>query len=128
MNLFDPTPRSALEFLPVRHDLTSLREAAKQCRGCDLYREATQVVFGEGRAHAAILLVGEQPGDREDQQGKPFVGLAGQLLDKCLESAGIDRTEVYILRMPEPAAKEAEIASLVQDFKVAAEYATARRQ
>jgi uracil-DNA glycosylase len=96
MNLFDPIPHSALEFLPDRHDLHSLREAAKQCRGCDLYREASQVVFGEGRAHATILLVGEQPGDREDLQGKPFVGPAGQLLDKCLESAGIDRTEVYV--------------------------------
>jgi uracil-DNA glycosylase len=96
MNLFDPTPHSAFQFLPARHDLNSLRKAAKQCRGCDLYREATQVVFGEGRAHATILLVGEQPGDREDQQGKPFVGPAGQLLDKCLESAGIDRTEVYV--------------------------------
>ena len=214
MNLFDPTPHSALAFLPPRHDLDSLREAAKQCRGCDLYREATQVVFGEGQVHAALLLVGEQPGDREDQQGKPFVGPAGQLLDKCLESAGIDRTEVYvtnavkhfkweprgkirlhkkpnsleiaacrpwleaeitavrpqlivclgataaqsllgaqfrltrhrgevfptnhgpvtatihpsaILRMPEPAAKDAEIASLVEDLKIAAEYATARR-
>jgi uracil-DNA glycosylase family protein len=214
MNLFDPTPRSALEFLPARHDLTSLREAAQQCRGCDLYREASQTVFGEGRAHAAILLVGEQPGDREDQQGKPFVGPAGQLLDRCFESAGIDRSEVYvtnavkhfkweprgkirlhkkpnsleiaacrpwleaemaavrpqlivclgataaqsllgaqfrltkhrgeffptdhgpvtstihpsaILRMPEPAARDAEIASLIKDLKVAAEYAAARR-
>jgi DNA polymerase len=214
MNLFDPMPRSALEFLPARHDLKSLREAAQQCQGCDLYREATQTVFGEGRAHGALLLVGEQPGDREDLQGKPFVGPAGQLLDKCLQSAGIDRTEVYItnavkhfkweprgkirlhkkpnsleiaacrpwleaeiaavrpqlivclgataaqsllgsqfrltkhrgeifptnhgpvtatihpsaiLRMPEPAAKDAEIASFVEDLKVAAEYATARR-
>jgi DNA polymerase len=215
MNLFDPTPHSALEFLPAHHDLRSLREAAKECRGCDLYREATQVVFGEGRAHAAILLVGEQPGDREDRQGKPFVGPAGRLLDKCLESAGIDRSDVYvtnavkhfkweprgkirlhkkpnsleiaacrpwleaeiaavrpqlivclgataaqsllggqfrltkhrgeviatdygpvtatvhpsaILRMPEPAAKDAEVASLVQDLKKAAEYATAGKR
>jgi uracil-DNA glycosylase len=214
MNLFDPTPRSALEFLPERQDLTSLREASKGCRGCDLYREATQTVFGEGSSTASILLVGEQPGDREDQQGRPFVGPAGQLLDKCLESAGIDRVDVYItnavkhfkweprgkirlhkkpnsleitacrpwlereiaavnpqvivclgataaqallgsqfrltkhrgevfstdygpvtatihpsaiLRMPEPAAREAEEASLANDLKVAAEYATARR-
>src|SRR6201999_179988 len=96
MNLFDPTPHSALEFLPARHDLGSLREAAKQCRGCELYREATQVVFGEGRANAAVLVVGEQPGDREDQQGRPFIGPVGLLLDKCLESAGIDRREVYV--------------------------------
>jgi uracil-DNA glycosylase len=214
MNLFDPTPRSALEFLPDRHDLDSLRQAAKGSQGCDLYREATQTVFGEGSSSASILLVGEQPGDREDLQGRPFVGPAGQLLDKCLALAGIDRADVYItnavkhfkweprgkirlhkkptsleitacrpwlereiaavtpqvivclgataaqallgsqfrltkhrgevfpteygpvtatihpsaiLRMPEPAAKEAEEASLTNDLKVAAEYATARR-
>jgi uracil-DNA glycosylase family protein len=96
MNLFDPNPRSALEFLPARHDLASLQEAAANCRGCDLYREATQVVCGGGSAQASILMVGEQPGDREDREGKPFVGPAGQLLDKCLQSAGIDRLEVYI--------------------------------
>jgi DNA polymerase len=96
MNLFDPNPRSALEFLPPQQDLASLRAAAKDCRGCDLYREATQVVFGEGDARATIFLVGEQPGDREDLQGKPFVGPAGQLLDRCLESAGVDRGKVYI--------------------------------
>ena len=210
MNLFDPNPRSALEFLPPRRDLSSLRAAAKDCRGCDLYRQATQVVFGAGPAPATIFLVGEQPGDREDVEGKPFVGPAGKLLDKCLESAGVDRGKVYItnavkhfkweprgkirlhkkpssleiaacrpwldreiaavrpriivclgataaqdllgsdfrltkhrgevfptsngpvtatihpsaiLRMPEPDAKEAEIASLVSDLKVAANYA-----
>jgi uracil-DNA glycosylase family protein len=96
MNLFDPSPRSALEFLPLRQDLASLREAARHCHGCDLYQHATQVVFGEGRTHAAIFLVGEQPGDREDQLGRPFVGPAGQLLDKCLEMAGIDRSVVYV--------------------------------
>jgi uracil-DNA glycosylase family protein len=96
MNLFDPSPRSALEFLPLRQDLASLREAARHCHGCDLYQHATEVVFGEGRTHAAILLVGEQPGDREDQVGRPFVGPAGQLLDKCLEMAGIDRSVVYV--------------------------------
>jgi uracil-DNA glycosylase len=96
MNLFDQGTRSASEFLPSRHDLASLREAAKTCHGCDLYRHATQAVFGEGRKHAAIFLVGEQPGDREDQLGRPFVGPAGQLLDKCLETAGIDRSMVYV--------------------------------
>jgi uracil-DNA glycosylase family protein len=96
MSLFSPSPRSALEYLPARHDLRTLKEAATHCQGCDLYRQATQVVFGEGRAHAALFLVGEQPGDREDQQGRPFVGPAGQLLDKCLESAGIDRHDVYV--------------------------------
>jgi uracil-DNA glycosylase len=96
MNLFDPNPRSASDFLPSHRDLSSLREAAKECHGCDLYQQATQVVFGQGPAHAGLLLVGEQPGDREDLQGKPFVGPAGQLLDKCLELAGIDRSEVYV--------------------------------
>jgi uracil-DNA glycosylase family protein len=96
MNLFDPSLRSALEFLPPRRDLASLSKAAEKCHGCDLYKSATQVVFGEGPTHAAIFLVGEQPGDREDQQGKPFVGPAGQLLDKCLESADIDRSRVYV--------------------------------
>jgi uracil-DNA glycosylase family protein len=215
MNLFDPGPRSALEFLPSRHDLASLREAAGHCHGCDLYQHATQVVFGEGRTHVAIFLVGEQPGDREDQLGRPFVGPAGQLLDKCLEMAGIDRSAVYvtnavkhfkweprgkirlhkkpnsleieacrpwlekeiaavrpqvivclgataaqdllgpqfrltkhrgemfptsngpvtatihpsaILRMPEPAAKEAEIAGLVSDLRFAAEYVAKRQR
>jgi uracil-DNA glycosylase len=214
MSLFNPSPRSALECLPARHDLPSLKEAAAQCHGCDLYQGATQVVFGEGRVHAALFLVGEQPGDREDQQGRPFVDPAGLLLDKCLESAGIDRRDVYvtnavkhfkweprgkirlhkkpnsleiaacrpwlekeieavqpqvivclgataaqdllgpqfrltkhrgevfptkygpvtatihpsaILRMPEPEAKEAEIASLVTDLKIAAQYVSAQR-
>jgi uracil-DNA glycosylase len=96
MHLFDPNPISALEILPPQQDPASLRAAAKDCRGCDLYQQATQVVFGEGYAHATMFLVGEQPGDREDLQGKPFVGPAGQLLDKCLESAGVDRGKVYI--------------------------------
>jgi DNA polymerase len=214
MNLLDPSPRSALQYLPQRHDLRSLKVAAAQCQGCDLYQRATQVVFGEGRVHASLFLVGEQPGDREDQQGRPFVGPAGLLLDKCLESAGIDRRDVYvtnavkhfkweprgkirlhkkpnsleiaacrpwleaeleavqpqvivclgataaqdlfgsqfrltkhrgevfptkygpvtatihpsaILRMPEPGAKDAEIAGLVADLKLAAQYVSAQR-
>jgi uracil-DNA glycosylase family protein len=215
MDLFDASPRSALEFVPSSHDLATLREAAQRCRGCDLYQRATQVVFGEGRPQARLFLVGEQPGDREDQEGRPFVGRAGQLLDKCLESAGIDRSLVYvtnavkhfkweprgkfrlhmkpnsleivacrpwleheiaavrpqlivclgataaqdllgpqfrltrhrgeifptpsgpvtatihpsaILRMPEPAAREAEVASLVSDLKVATAYAADLRR
>jgi uracil-DNA glycosylase family protein len=215
MNLFDPSLRSAVAFLPSRHDLATLSKAAEECRGCDLYQRATQVVFGDGPTHAAIFIVGEQPGDREDQQGKPFVGPAGQLLDKCLEAAGIDRSMVYvtnavkhfkweprgkirlhkkpnsleiaacrpwlekeiaavhaqlivclgataaqdllgpqfrltkhrgevfptsngpvtatvhpsaILRMPEPAAKQAEIASLVSDLRFAAEYVAQLRR
>ena len=68
----------------------------QNCRGCDLYRNATQAVFGEGRSHARILMIGEQPGDKEDLSGHPFVGPAGQLLDRALEQAGIDRAEVYM--------------------------------
>jgi DNA polymerase len=87
---------SAAEFLPARRDLNSLRKAAAHCKGCPLYEHATQTVFGEGKSRARLILVGEQPGDREDIEGKPFVGPAGQLLDQCLEEAGIDRDEVYV--------------------------------
>jgi uracil-DNA glycosylase len=87
---------SAAEFLPDSRDLESLRAAARSCEGCDLYRNATQTVFGEGAAHASIVLVGEQPGDMEDRQGHPFVGPAGRMLDKALAEARISRDEVYI--------------------------------
>ena len=87
---------SALDFLPQRHDLHSLEQAAKDCRGCDLYRNATQTVFGEGRPSSTILFVGEQPGDQEDLAGQPFVGPAGRLLDACMEEAGIDRKAAYV--------------------------------
>lgn len=94
------TKRSAAEFLPrdpaARHDLRALRKAAAHCQGCPLFEHATQTVFGEGGAHAKLILVGEQPGDREDIEGKPFVGPAGLLLDQCLEEAEIDRSEVYV--------------------------------
>ena len=73
-----------------------LREAAAGCRGCDLYRDATQTVFGEGAEQSRLMLIGEQPGDQEDLQGKPFVGPAGRLLEKALEEAGIDRPRVYV--------------------------------
>jgi uracil-DNA glycosylase family protein len=76
--------------------LGELRKAAVACRACDLWRSGTQTVFGEGRAQAEVMLVGEQPGDREDIEGKPFVGPAGKLLDQALERAGIDRNQVYI--------------------------------
>jgi DNA polymerase len=76
--------------------LTELREAAAGCRACDLYENATQTVFGEGTPHARMMLVGEQPGDREDIEGKPFVGPAGRILDEGLEAAGIDRSRVYL--------------------------------
>jgi uracil-DNA glycosylase len=83
-------------FLPDRKSLPALREAVQGCRGCDLYKNATQAVFGEGAAHAEVVLVGEQPGDKEDLAGRPFVGPAGQLLDRALEEAGIDRTQTYV--------------------------------
>jgi len=73
-----------------------LREAAASCQGCDLWLEATQTVFGEGRENSKMMLVGEQPGDQEDLQGKPFVGPAGRLLEKALDGAGIDRRRVYV--------------------------------
>ena len=76
--------------------LEDMREAAADCRRCDLYRDATQVVFGEGPRHAKVLLIGEQPGDQEDQLGRPFVGPAGRFLDGCLEEAGIDRSDCYL--------------------------------
>jgi uracil-DNA glycosylase len=87
---------SAADFLPERTTLTALREAAAECRGCDLYRDATQTVFGEGPAGARILMVGEQPGDKEDLAGKPFVGPAGGILDRAIEEAGLDRDEIYV--------------------------------
>jgi uracil-DNA glycosylase len=86
----------AAEFLPDRLDLDSLRAAAACCEGCDLYRDATQTVFGEGPRRARFMLVGEQPGDQEDRQGHPFVGPAGRVLDRGLEEAGIARDSVYL--------------------------------
>ena len=76
--------------------LQILREEAAHCRACPLWKNATQTVFGEGPAHAQAVLVGEQPGDKEDISGKPFVGPAGQMLDRALEEAGIDRRRVYV--------------------------------
>jgi DNA polymerase len=88
--------RSAADFLPESLDYTSLHEAAETCQGCDLYKYATQTVFGEGPTKAGIMLVGEQPGDEEDIRGHPFVGPAGRLLDRAFEEAGIDRRKVYL--------------------------------
>jgi uracil-DNA glycosylase family protein len=87
---------SAAEFIPPRPTLERLRDAAAGCRGCDLWRYATQTVFGEGPKRAEVMLVGEQPGDQEDRQGHPFVGPSGRLLDEGLEAAGIDRSRVYV--------------------------------
>jgi DNA polymerase len=87
---------TAEPFLPERRSLSALRTAAASCKGCPLWAPATQTVFGEGSAKARVLLVGEQPGDREDLEGAPFVGPAGRELDRGLESAGIDRKLVYV--------------------------------
>jgi uracil-DNA glycosylase len=89
-------PGDATPFLPERESLKTLREAAADCRGCDLWRDATQTVFGEGPKRARVMIVGETPGDREDREGRPFVGPAGRELDKALEAAGIDRDDVYV--------------------------------
>jgi DNA polymerase len=86
----------ATPFLPERSSLKSLREAAARCRGCHLWRGATQTVFGEGRKRSRVMLVGEQPGDREDLAGRPFVGPASRELDRALEAAGIERSEAYL--------------------------------
>jgi uracil-DNA glycosylase len=87
---------SAVPFLPAKPSMSALREAARSCQGCPLYKNATQTVFGEGRRSARIILVGEQPGNEEDLQGKPFVGPAGRILDQGLEAAGIDRADTYV--------------------------------
>jgi DNA polymerase len=87
---------TALADPPATQSLPKLRAAAAKCRACPLWRTGTQTVFGEGGAHAALLVVGEQPGDREDIEGHPFVGPAGRLLDKALEVNGVPRDEVYI--------------------------------
>jgi uracil-DNA glycosylase family protein len=82
--------------VPPRPTLSKLRAAAQECTACELYRDATQAVLGEGPAKARAMFVGEQPGDREDVEGRPFVGPAGALLDRALEQAGIERTDVYV--------------------------------
>lgn len=91
-----PMPQSAAQFVPSKPTLRTARQASADCRGCDLYRRATQTVFGEGRADAVVMFVGEQPGDAEDLAGRPFVGPAGRVLDQALEAAGIARDEVYV--------------------------------
>ena len=83
----------------VERSLTGLRRAAAGCQACDLWKDATQTVFGEGPASARIMLVGEQPGDKEDLAGHPFVGPAGRLLDEGLQEAGIERDQVYVTNM-----------------------------
>ncbi|CRZ17006.1 UdgX family uracil-DNA binding protein [Mycolicibacterium neworleansense] len=87
---------SAAPFVPETHQLSELAKAARHCKGCPLYQDATQTVFGSGRPSARMMLIGEQPGDREDRAGAPFVGPAGRVLDKALAAAEIDRAELYL--------------------------------
>jgi uracil-DNA glycosylase len=88
--------QSASDLIPDRPSLPSLREAAADCRACDLWKLGTQTVFGEGRRRAKVMFIGEQPGNEEDLTGKPFVGPAGKLFDKALAAAGIDRSQTYV--------------------------------
>jgi len=92
----DKPETSAADFFPERKSLKAFREAAADCKGCDLWERSTQTVFGEGARRAEILFVGEQPGNEEDLSGHPFVGPAGRLLDDALAEAGIDRSETYV--------------------------------
>jgi uracil-DNA glycosylase family protein len=91
-----PYADTAAKFIPPRPTLSKLRDASQECRGCWLFSLGTQTVFGEGPRQADVMLVGEQPGDQEDRAGRPFVGPAGKLLDRGLEQAAIDRTQVYV--------------------------------
>ena len=91
-----PPGGSAAALIPPRAAMTDLRRIAAGCTACPLYANATQTVFGEGNIHAALMLVGETPGDQEDRAGRPFVGPAGRLLDKCLAAAGIERDAAYV--------------------------------
>jgi uracil-DNA glycosylase family protein len=90
------TDKTAVPPIPAKSSIKGLREKAAVCKACDLWKPATQTVFGEGNPKATIMLVGEQPGDQEDRVGKPFVGPAGKLLDEALAEAGIDRALVYV--------------------------------
>jgi uracil-DNA glycosylase family protein len=87
---------SAAEWVPPTHNLIQLQTAARACRGCELYQNATQVVFGEGPEDAKVVMVGEQPGDEEDRKGHPFVGPAGRVLSKAMHEAGLDREKIYV--------------------------------
>jgi uracil-DNA glycosylase family protein len=97
MSKKEPRPGQPVpELLPDKRSLPAVRDVARGCKACDLYKLGTQTVFGEGPSKAEIMMVGEQPGDAEDLAGHPFVGPAGRLLDRALEEAGIDRSRVYV--------------------------------
>jgi uracil-DNA glycosylase len=86
--------QGAAQYIPLNPTIPRMQNAAKACRGCDLWKNATQTVFGDGPSKARVMFVGEQPGDQEDLQGHPFVGPAGRTLDRALNEAGISRDEV----------------------------------
>src|SRR5918996_770604 len=92
----DKPDTSAADFFPQRKSLKAFREAAADCKGCDLWERGTQTVFGEGARHAEVMFIGEQPGNEEDLTGHPFVGPAGRLFNDALEEAGIDRRKTYV--------------------------------
>jgi uracil-DNA glycosylase family protein len=93
---FDANTEGAAPFVPAHPTLKNMRAAVQDCKGCDLYAHATQAVFGEGPASSRIVLVGEQPGNSEDLAGRPFVGPAGEILDRALQEVGLDRSQVYV--------------------------------
>jgi uracil-DNA glycosylase len=117
---------SAVELAANERTLTGLRRAVHECRGCDLWRNATQAVFGEGRVRAQVMLVGEQPGDKEDVAGHPFVGPAGRVLDEALEAAGIDRRQVYVTNAVKHFKWKARGKRRIHDKPNAAEIAACR--
>lgn len=88
--------KTAQPYLPERITYQSLREASQKCKGCELYKNATQTVFGEGHEDERIMFIGEQPGYQEDQEGHPFIGPAGHILDRAFKESGIRRDSVYI--------------------------------
>ena len=117
---------SAVELAARERTLSGLRRAVRDCRGCDLWRNATQAVFGEGLARARVMLVGEQPGDKEDLAGHPFVGPAGRVLDEALEAAGIDRKQVYVTNAVKHFKWKARGKRRIHDKPNAAEIAACR--
>jgi len=117
---------SAVELAARERTLSGLRRAVRDCRGCDLWRNATQAVFGEGFARAQVMLVGEQPGDKEDLAGHPFVGPAGRVLDDALDAAGIDRKQVYVTNAVKHFKWKARGKRRIHDKPNAAELAACR--
>ena len=117
---------SAVELAARERTLGGLRRAVHDCRGCDLWRNATQAVFGEGLVRAQVMLVGEQPGDKEDLAGHPFVGPAGRVLDEALEAAGIDRKQVYVTNAVKHFKWKARGKRRIHDKPNAAEIAACR--